>query len=296
MSPTDPSAVAPLPADAESDVRAVNGVQLHVVAAGDEDAPLVVLLHGYPEFWYGWHAYLEPLVNAGYRVLAPDQRGYNRSEKPAGVPAYRISELSADIAALIATEGRDAAHVVGHDWGAGVGWDLALRRPGVVDRLGVLNVPHPTVFEETLKSSLRQLRKSWYMFFFQLPRVPEWVQRRGNYRLLVDGFSSAEPGTFSEDDLDRYRRAWSQPRALTGMINWYRALFRHNDPPPRERVSVPTLVMWGKSDSYLLPEMAERSVEFCEDGRLEYFPDASHWVNHERVAAITDHLTDFFPK
>ena len=288
---------APLPAvpDAESTWHTVNGVRLHAVTAGDDDAPLVVLLHGYPEFWYGWHDYFEPLVEAGYRVVAPDQRGYNRSNKPDNVSAYRISELSADIVDLIAAEGRRSAHVVGHDWGAAVGWDLALRHPEVVDRLGILNVPHPTVFEAMLKSNLRQLRKSWYMFFFQVPHVPEWVQRRGDFRLLVKGFASAESGTFTDRDIDRYRTAWSRPGAVTGMINWYRALFRHTDPPPHERVEIPTLVMWGERDSYLLPEMAQRSVAYCENGRLERFPDASHWVNHERVSAVTDLLTGFLP-
>lgn len=297
MANASSSMSAPLPAvaDAESTWHIVNEVRLHAITAGDDDAPLVVLLHGFPEFWYGWYDYFEPLVEAGYRVLVPDQRGYNRSEKPDDLASYRISELSADIVDIIAAEGRRSAHVVGHDWGAAVGWDLALRHPEVVDRLGILNVPHPTVFETTLKSSLRQLRKSWYMFFFQIPRVPEWVQRRGDFRLLVNGFSSAESGTFTDEDIDRFRTAWSRPGALTGMINWYRALFRQSEPPPNELVDIPTLVIWGERDSYLLPEMAQRSVEYCENGQLEWFPDASHWVNHERVSEVTGLLTEFLP-
>ena len=284
---------APLP-DApgiERVTREVNGVSLHVVAGGDEDDPLVVFLHGFPEFWYEWHEYVEPFVTAGYRVLVPDQRGYNRSEKPEGVRAYRISELSADIAGLIDSEGREHAHVVGHDWGAAVAWDLALRHPGAVDRLGIINVPHPTVFEATLRSNLTQMRKSWYMFFFQLSGLADWFVRRNEYDFMVGAMADgAVPGTFDETEFERYRRAWSEPDALPAMLNWYRALFRHNEEPPRERVTPPTLVLWGEQDQALIPEMAPRSVDYCEDGRLERFPDATHWLPHEQPERVVDEL------
>ncbi len=289
---------APLPdvPSAESTVREVNGVELHVVAAGDPDDPLVVLLHGFPEFWYGWRDHVPGLVEAGYRVLVPDQRGYNRSDKPDGVGAYAIENLSGDVRALIDSTGRESAHVVGHDWGAGVAWDLALRHPETVDRLGIINVPHPSVFEATLKSSPGQLRKSWYMFFFQLPRIPEWAQQRGGFERLVEGLETADEGTFTDEDIERYRAAWGREGALTGMLNWYRALFRAGEDPPRERVEPPTLVVWGEGDQFLLPEMASESVEYCADGRLERFPDASHWVQHERteqvVELLVDHLGD----
>lgn len=285
---------APLPdvESAESTFREVNGVRLHVVAAGDPDDPLVVFLHGFPEFWYEWREYVDPFVDAGYRVLVPDQRGYNRSDRPDGIDHYRIGELSGDVVGLVESANRESAHVVGHDWGAAVAWDVSLRHPDAVDRLGIVNVPHPTVFEETLTSSLRQLRKSWYMFFFQVPRVPEWVQRRGNFRRLVEAFQTAEEGTFTEEDVERYRGAWRREGALTGMINWYRALFRAGEDPPRERVEAPTLVVWGEGDKFLLPGMAAESVEYCEDGRLERFPDASHWVPHERREQVTDLLVD----
>lgn len=275
-----------------SEYREVNGVQLHVVTAGDEDGPLVVLLHGFPEFWYGWHRAIAPLVDAGYRVLVPDQRGYNLSEKPDGVRPYRISELSGDVADLVASSGRESAHVVGHDWGAAVAWDVALRHPETVDRLGIVNVPHPTVFEETLRSNPNQMLKSWYMFFFQLPRIPEWFQRRGNFRLLVNGFQSSKERTFTETDIERYRAAWDRERGITGMINWYRALFRHGEDPPREQVEAPTLVIWGEQDKYLLTEMAPRSVGYCDDGRLERIPEGTHWVHHEYPGRVTDHLVE----
>jgi len=287
---------APLPdaESAESTVREVNGVTLHVVAAGDPGDPLVVLLHGFPEFWYEWREYVGPLVDAGYRVLVPDQRGYNRSDKPDGIDAYRIGNLSGDIDALIDSAGRESAHVVGHDWGAGVAWDLSLRHPDAVDRLGIVNVPHPTVFEATLKSSPSQMRKSWYMFFFQLPRIPEWFQRQDDFERLVDAFRTAEEGTFTDEDIEYYREAWRQDGALTAMIHWYRALFRAGEDPPRERVEAPTLVLWGEGDKFLRPEMAPESLEYCENGRLERFPDASHWVPHERREQVTDFLLDHF--
>jgi len=284
---------ASLPPGAEATFREVNDVTLHVVAAGDPDDPLVVLLHGFPEFWCQWRDYVGPLVDAGYRVLVPDQRGYNRSDKPAGVPSYRITELSGDIVDLVATEDRESAHVIGHDWGAAVAWDLSLRHPETVDRLGIVNVPHPTVFRQTLRSNLAQLRKSWYMFFFQLPRVPEWYTRRDDYafpvRVMREG---SRPGTFSEAALDRYCRAWAEDGALTAMINWYRALFRHPEEPPRERVEAPTLLVWGEDDQALVPEMAPRSLDHCADGRLERFPDATHWIVHEHPDRVTDLFLD----
>ena len=280
---------------AEAAFREVNDLTQHVVVAGNPEDPLVILLHGFPEFWYEWHDYIEPFVDAGYRVLVPDQRGYNRSEKPAGIRPYRITELSQDIVDLIATENRDSAHVIGHDWGAAVGWDLALRHPDTVDRLGIINVPHPTVFERVLRSNLRQLRNSWYMFFFQLPRFPEWCIGRNDYDFLVTAMrEGARSETFSESDFERYRRAWAEEGALTAMLNWYRALLRHSERPPRERVQAPTLIVWGEHDQALVPEMAPKSLDYCEEGTLERFSQATHWISHEypdRVSTLLlDHL------
>lgn len=270
----------------------VNDITLHVVGAGDEDAPLVVLLHGAPEFWYGWRHHISRFVDAGYRVLVPDQRGYNRSDKPDGTRPYRVRELSGDIVDLIGSTGHESAHVVGHDWGAVVAWDLALRHPETVDRIGVINGPHPLVFEQTLTSNLRQLRKSWYIFFFQLPWIPEWYASRNNFQWLVDVLESSKGGTFTAEEIEYYQGAWRQAGALTGMINWYRALFRHSDDPPQERVAAPTLVIWGERDSYLIPEMAPKSVKYCDDGGLERFPDATHWVHHEYPDRVNNLLVD----
>jgi len=275
----------------ESVRRPVNGVDLHVVTAGDPDDDLAVLLHGFPDFWYGWRHQIPALVEAGYYVVVPDQRGYNLSEKPRDLDAYRMRELSGDIAELIDAEGRERAHVVGHDWGAAVAWDLALRHPDTVDRLGIINVPHPTVMRQTLRSNPRQLLRSWYMFAFQLPAIPELVLGRDDARGVLDVLEeSANPGAFSDEDLAHYRTAWRRQGAIRGAVNWYRALFRRSDRPPRETVVAPTLVVWGDEDVALLPKMATESVGYCRDGRVERVPWASHWVHDEEPERVNEAL------
>ncbi|SFB98877.1 Pimeloyl-ACP methyl ester carboxylesterase [Halobiforma haloterrestris] len=292
--PPEPSISAPLPSsEAESVVRTVNGVRLHAVVAGDPDDPLVVLLHGFPEFWYGWRDQIEPLVRAGYRVLVPDQRGYNRSDKPLHVRAYRRSTLSQDIVELIESEGEDVAHVVGHDWGGMVAWELGLRRPDVVDRLVVANAPHPTAYLRQWLSNPEQMWRSGYAYVFQLPWLPERLCRYDEFRVLERGLrESAAPGTFSDVDLERYRRAWRHDGALTGMLNWYRASGRYPAAMSRGHVDVPTLVAWGEADRALVPSLAVDSYEFCRDGRLELFPETSHWIQHEAAGRFTDLLVD----
>lgn len=291
----DSSTNAPLPStsSAVTTFREVNGVRLHVVAAGDPDDPLVVLLHGFPEFWYEWREYIHPLVEAGYRVLVPDQRGYNRSDRPAGVRSYRIPELSRDIVDLVATEDRRRAHVVGHDWGGAVGWDLALRHPETVDRLAIVNVPHPTVFERGIVSNPRQLWKSRYVFLFQLPRLPERYARRKAYAMFVSTMRNGSlPGTFGETDFERYRRVWAMDGALTAMFDWYRARVRRYETPPREQVRASMLLLWGENDRVLVPELAPKSLDYCSDGTLERFPDATHWLPHERPDQVLDLLVN----
>ena len=275
---------------AESTRREVNGVDLHVVAAGDTDDPLVVLLHGFPEFWYGWREQVGPLVDAGYRVLVPDQRGYARSGKPGGVRPYRRRELVRDVVGLVGTEGRESARVVGHDWGALVAWDLARRRPDLVDRLGIVNAPHPGAFRRALRSNPEQLWRSRYVLYFQLPRLPERWARRDGFAQWVRALREARPGAFTPTDIGRYRAAWGRVGAPRGMLNWYRAAARYPDEPARERVTPPTLVVWGENDRALVPDLARRSLDRCEEGRLERFPDATHWVHHEYPERVTDLL------
>lgn len=293
---TKQGANAPLP-DVDSAERTFyeteGGVSLHTVTAGETDDPSVVLLHGFPEFWYGWRECVGRLVEEGYRVVVPDQRGYNRSDKPDGIDSYRLPKLCQDVASLVEAEGNGTAHVVGHDWGALVAWNLALRRPETVDSLTAVNVPHPTVFRRTLLSSPTQLRRSWYMFFFQVPGLPEWHAKRDDFSAWLSKMDeTSEPGTFDETDMGRYRSAWTEPGASTAMLNWYRAVFRRSDPLPRKTVEAPTLILWGEDDQALVPEMAPKSLRYCENGTLERFPDATHWVNHERPDRVSDLLLE----
>ncbi|WP_082230508.1 alpha/beta fold hydrolase [Haloprofundus marisrubri] len=291
---TQPTTDASLLADrrVESTFRTINGVQLHVVAAGDSDAPLVVLLHGHPDFWYGWRDQIIPLVEAGFRVIVPDQRGCNLSEAPTGIDAYRQSELVSDVCELVHSECKDSAHVVGHDFGAFVAWNIALRQPSVVDQLGILNVPHPTVYRETLRSSPQQIARSWYVWFYQLPKLPEWMLSRNDMENMVASLEmTSNQGTFDKETIDRYKAAW-QHTGVGPRINWYRG-FRRSDRPPRNTVTQPTLICWGEDDIALLPSMAEQSVGYCENGRLQMFPETSHWVHHERdevTEALVSHL------
>jgi pimeloyl-ACP methyl ester carboxylesterase len=282
-----------LPVAAESTFPRGDGVRLHAVAAGDENGPLVVLLHGFPDFFYGWRRQVRPLVRAGYRVVAVDQRGYNRSDKPVGIESYRIGALARDVVAVIESAGRASAHLVGHDWGATVAWNVALRRPAVVDRLAILNVPHPAAFRRTLRRSPRQLLRSWYALFFQLPWLPERVFAREEFAPAADRLrESADPGAFTDEDLARYREAWRPDGATTAMLNWYRAAARYGTGADRERVAQPTLVLWGEEDPALVPELAPRSVAYCEDGRLERFPDAGHWIHLDRPDAVSELLVE----
>ena len=272
------------------------GVRLHVRAAGPADGPLVVLLHGFPEFWYGWRHQVAPLAEAGYRVVVPDQRGYNRSDAPASVAAYDLDRLTADVSRLIDVAGRERAHVVGHDWGAMVAWHLALTRPERIRRLGVLNVPHPHVFRQALRTNPRQLLRSTYALFFQLPGLPEWLLGRNDGQGLVWLLRmSARPDTFSDADLAAYRRAWRRPGRLRGMLHWYRAAARRalrSAPSPAPEVDVPTLVLWGARDVALSRQMAAPSAEWCRDGRLVVFEEATHWGQHDEPTAVTRHLLD----
>jgi epoxide hydrolase 4 len=280
------------------DLTFQNGaVALHAVAAGPKDAPVVLLLHGFPEFWYSWHKQIDPLAAAGFRVIVPDQRGYNLSSKPSGVKSYALPELVSDVIAIADQLGQERIFLAGHDWGAAVAWSVALLNPDRVSKLAILNVPHPSVMRRYLMKNRRQLRKSWYMFFFQLPLLPEAFFAARNFRNGVASLvGSSRSGTFSADDLAQYRAAWSQPGALTAMINWYRAAFRHSTPFPDRTVRVHTRMLWGVRDAFLMVEMAQDSLKYCTQAELITFPDASHWLQHEEPARVSQLLSDFFRK
>lgn len=281
------------PGTSERFVQA-NGVRLHVVEAGPEAGPAVVLLHGFPELWYGWRRQIGPLAEAGFRVIVPDQRGYGTSEKPAGIAAYRIDALAADVTGLLDALGLARASLVGHDWGAAVAWWLALAHPERLLRLGILNVPHPAVMRRHLTSSPRQMLRSWYAFFFQVPGLPERFLARDGFANLARAVRGGRRGTCTDEDLAVYREAWSQPGALTAMVNWYRAALRSAGARlPRLRVGVETLVLWGARDRFLGREMAAASAALCDHGRLEMFERATHWLQHDEADAVNDRLARF---
>jgi pimeloyl-ACP methyl ester carboxylesterase len=272
-----------------------NGIRLHVVQTGPVTGPLVLLLHGFPEFWYGWRHQLPSLAAAGYRVWAPDQRGYNMSDKPPGIIAYRLEALAADVIGLIDAAGQEQACLVGHDWGGIVGWWLAGHAPHRLQRMVVINAPHSVAVRHQLRRHPAQWLRSAYIGWFQLPWLPELAIRLGRWRLLVHALQqSSDPGTFTPTDLERYRKAWSQPQALRAMLNWYRALMRV---PPRRPaplpVTVPTLLLWGANDVFLGREMARGSIEQCEQGRLVMFEEATHWVHHEHPVRVNALLEAF---
>jgi pimeloyl-ACP methyl ester carboxylesterase len=267
--------------------------RLHYVAAGSGSP--VILLHGFPAFWYGWRHQIAPLVKAGYRVVVPDQRGYNRSEKPPRLWDYRLDALAADVLRLADAAGGARFTLVGHDWGAAVAWWVGLHYPERLDRLVILNVPHPAVFRRALRSNPHQMLRSWYVLFFQLPWLPEYLLGRGRGRGLADLLRrSSHPGAFSDADLKRYRAAWRQPGALTGMLAWYRALLRYPATPRYgPRVRVPALILWGVHDVALGRELAPPSRALCDDGALVFFERASHWVHDEEPARVNDLLLRF---
>ena len=270
-------------------------VCLHAVAAGPRDGQVVILLHGFPEFWYCWNRQIEPLAAAGFRVIVPDQRGYNLSGKPSGVAAYALNELVSDVIAIGAQLGQEKIFLAGHDWGAAVAWSAALLHPQRIAKLSVLNVPHPSVMRKFLSRRPRQLLRSWYMFFFQLPLLPEAIFSAFRYRVGARSLlRSSRPGTFSAEDLAQYRAAWAQPGALTGMINWYRALFRFRTKFPDRTVHVPTRILWGERDAFLLAEMANESLRYCTSAELFTFANASHWLQHEEPVRVSELLIDFF--
>jgi pimeloyl-ACP methyl ester carboxylesterase len=267
-----------------------------VAESGPREGPLVILLHGFPEFWYGWRKQIPALAAAGFRVWAPDQRGYGGSDKPPRVKDYRLDKLAGDVAGLIAAAGSRRALVVGHDWGGAVAWWLAANAPELVERLVIINVPHPQVKRRMIFFDPRQTLRSWYMFLLQLPWLPEWASRRNNWQPVCDALvATSRRGTFTDEELAQYRQAWSEPGAFMAMIHWYRAMFRYGVPQPRNgRVMPPTLILWGRQDRFVRPAAAEASLALCDNGRLVEYPEATHWLPHEEPADVNRRIIEFF--
>ena len=269
-------------------------ITLHYVEAGE--GPLVVLLHGFPEFWFGWRQQIAPLAAAGFRVVAPDTRGYNLSSRPAEVQDYAVDRLATDIRGLIEKLGSESALLVGHDWGGTIAWTMAMNYPDVVDRLAILNAAHPRRLQQGLMNP-NQLRKSWYFFFFALPGLPEDVVHARDWHFFRHFLQDANP-PYTPQELERYVEAWSQEGAATGMINYYRASVRGSQKEAKAAIrpiSAPTLVIWGQRDGYLGSDLAEPEHDDVPNLQgVERLPDASHWVHHDEAERVNELLIDFF--
>jgi len=276
-----------------------NGIRLHVVLAGPARGKPLIFLHGFPEFWFAWRRQIDHFVSSGFRVIIPDQRGYNLSDKPAGIGSYSIELLAKDIVGVLDSVAAAKTFVVGHDWGGAVTWYLAARYSERISRAVMLSVPHPRVFMKNFFMNSAQLRRSSYIFFFQIPWLPEFILRRRDWALLVRVLQNTSlNGVFSECDLKQYKEAWEKKYALTAMLNWYRAILLRPSrlalDPEASRVKVPALLIWGKNDQFASETMARQSLEYCDDGCLEVFESATHWVQHEESANVNTLLSQFF--
>lgn len=279
----------------------VGEVTLHVAEArpggpgGDvaADVPLVVFLHGFPELWLSWQHQLRAFADAGFWAVAPDLRGYNDSDKPAGVGSYAVEKLAADVRGLVRALGRERAVVVGHDWGAVVAWHVAEAYPELVTRLAILNVPHPLQMMRGLRTA-KQLRKSWYMFFFQLPfGVPERAIAARDFDFLRRTFVA---DGFRPEEIEPYVEAMKKPGALTAALSYYRAAIRRaalGRTPKAKIIECPVLVIWGDRDRALGRELAEPPARFVPNARVEHIPEASHWVQHDAPDEVNALLLAF---
>lgn len=279
---------------AEVRIPAFEGVHLHTVTAGPKTGPLVVLLHGFPEFWHSWRRQIPVLAEAGFRVAAPDQRGYNMSDKPSGIHAYRLDALTADVAAILDWAGRERAVVVGHDWGGAVAWRFAMDYPHRVERLVVMNAPHPVALAREMRR-WPQRRRSGYMFYFQIPWLPEALfslSPMGTARLFFRK-AAYRKSAFSDDDLRAFATAMAHPGAMRSMIHWYRAGFRY---PPARRVSpieAPSLLIWGVRDIALGVELTRGLEKWVPNLTVRYIQDCGHWVQNEATDEVNAALLAF---
>jgi len=286
----------------------VNGVRLHYVSAGK--GPLIIFLHGFPEFWYEWKNQLADF-GKDHLAVAPDMRGYNLSAKPSGVEQYQMKYLVEDIRALADHLKHKKFILVGHDWGGAVAWSFAIAHPEYVEKLVIVNAPHPGVFMRLLRDNPEQQKASQYMLMFRSDKAEETLSAN-NYGMLVNVVlgQGLKSGVFTEDDKKKYIDAWSQPGALTGGLNYYRAA-RVGPPAPgagdggsgnfavdpaQLMVKVPTLVIWGEKDTALLTGNLEGLDQFVPDLTIKRIPEGSHWVVHEKAAEVDGYIRDFISK
>lgn len=280
-----------------------NEISLHYAACGDPKDPLLLCLHGFPEFWYSWKD-LMPRLSENYYVVAPDLRGYNLSSKPESIDSYRPKYLVEDLVHLIEYLGYEDAVVIAHDWGGAIAWSLAIAHPGKVNKLIILNAPHSYMFAKALAENPVQQNASQYM---------NWLRRSGsdaalcknNFELLAGFFRSSKSDWFNGDDKAAYEAAWSIPGAVKSAVNWYRAspLYPPTEDDPGAQklklepkdfvVNVPTLVLWGMADDALPADLIDGLEEFIPQGKIESIPGASHWLIHEQPKLILEKIKAF---
>ncbi|GAC1519478.1 MAG: alpha/beta hydrolase [Herpetosiphon sp.] len=256
----------------------------------------MVLLHGFPEFWYSYRAQI-PVLAEHYTVVVPDLRGYNLSSKPLPVLDYALPVLVQDVVQLIRSFGVLQAHLVGHDWGGAIAWQTALSVPAVVQSLTVLNIPHPRLFIQNLLTNPRQMLRSWYIGLFQLPWLPEWIIRAANYRFVEQAFRgmAVHPESFGDDVVAHYKAALAQPGAARAAVNYYRAArtgtaeMTFVDPVAK----MPVQVIWGEQDTALGKELNDGLARYVPDLTIHFIPDASHWVQQDRPDLVNQYLLDF---
>ncbi len=270
-----------------------NGIRMHYVTQGS--GPLVVLLHGFPEFWYSWRYQIPFLAEHGYTVVAPDLRGYNDTDKPR--TGYDVTTLTRDIAGLVKGLGQEKAIIVGHDWGGALAWVFAASYPQMTDRLIVMNAPHPAAMMREFRT-LSQLRKSWYVFFFQLPWLPEYVLLRNNANEIGRMLRGAaiQKSVFPREVTAKFQQAMSKPGAMTAALNYYRQLFRRlpaSSRDPRARVTEPTLLIWGEQDIALGIELTTGLEQWVGDLEIKRIPDSGHWVQQEQPEKVNQFMLDF---
>jgi epoxide hydrolase 4 len=270
---------------------AANGITFEVAAMGSGER-LALCLHGFPEHAYSWRHQLPLLARLGYRCWAPNLRGYGATDSPREVASYRSETLVGDVAGLIQASGSRETLVMAHDWGAALAWMLAMEQPRLVQRLVILNLPHPACFLRELQRPV-QFAKSWYMLFFQLPRLPEFLLGRGQGRATTDLIrrTCRDPARFPADALEVYRQNAARPGGLTAMLNWYRALFRGGEIGRLRRarypkIDTPTLFLWGDADAALSLRTTRGTAEYVTNLTFRVFPGVSHWIQQEQPEAV----------
>ena len=280
----------------KSEFISTNGIKLHCKVAGD--GPLMILLHGFPEFWYSWRKQI-PALSQHYKVVVPDMRGFNDSDKPEGIKSYSMQTLVDDVRGLITAFGEEKAIIVGHDWGGAVSWVLASYFPEAVDKLITLNIPVPAEMKKQIYGgNFKQIRKSWYILFFQIPWLPEWLMKRNLRNTFERTFKgwSFNPHAFTDADIDQYVAAYQKPGVLNATINYYRASIRYaqrTDSKKAVKIEKPVLMIWGENDRALGKELTYNTGNYCSDLDIKYIPNCSHWVQHEQPELVNQYILDF---